>query len=184
VKTTRVRAAAREVPGVLVDDVDVLAFALEAGCTSVLVQALREGQVGRDFVALRATPAGARAVHSVTEQIGLSAFAKGAGEGRVDVVIPIVPAPCDAARALAALVARLATDDADTPVEVCETIAAPWSVVVVGGVPRASAPLGWDELDRSAPPLEAVTAPDAFAPTRGCDLGAAVARLEKLVARR
>src|SRR5207249_1051383 len=46
VKTTVVRAGPREVRGVIVDDFDVLVFAIEAGCVSVLAPPFREEQVG------------------------------------------------------------------------------------------------------------------------------------------
>ena len=208
VKTTLVRAGAREVRGVIVDDVDVLRFAVEAVCPTVLAQPFREGTAGQDFVALRARDASAaRAVRKIVEEIGLEAFAKasGRGDGAIDVVVPIAPAPPDAARALAAIVARLAGAD----VQIVDAVAAPWSIVVSaadaeGGTgrrpdasdsahaahasPRVAAPLAWDELDRAATAAtlrvldDVHPAPSAFANAEPRDLAAAVARLERLVA--
>jgi bifunctional non-homologous end joining protein LigD len=179
VKTTMVRAGTREVRGVVVDDLDVLVFAIEAGCVSVLAQPFREEQVGRDFLALRAPRARAHAVRDIATKIGLSCFAKTGASGTIDVVIPVPLASCETARPLAALVARLAGDD----VEVLEAVTAPWSVVVDGGRARVSVPIEWDDLERESPAIEGLAVVDdaiPCAPVAG-DVASAVARLAALV---
>jgi hypothetical protein len=173
VKTTVVRTGGREVRGVIVDDVDVLRFAVEAGATGVLAQPFREGEEGQDFVAFRATAAGARALGRIADEIGLAAYAKAASGGAIEVLAALAPAPPDAAKALATLLARLAGED----VQLLDAVAAPWSVL--DGA-RASAPLAWDDLDREPPAIDEA-APSPLPPTKPGDLARAVRRLERLV---
>ncbi len=174
VKTTLVRTGGREVRGVIVDDVDVLRFAIDAGATGVLAQPFREGEHGQDFVAWRAPPKGALALRGILEDIGLPAHAKAAGGGAIDVLAPLAPAPPDAAKALATLVARLAGEG----VEVLEAVSAPWSVI---DGRRVAAPLAWDDLDRDPPSIDDA-APEPLVASKPGVLARAVERLERMVA--
>ena len=151
---------------VVVDSIDVVRFAIEAGCHGLSILPGRESVAGRaDFVAFRGD-----AAFDVATRIGLRAY-RFAG----DVVVPLGGAPLVVANALGALMAKLAG------AELLAGIAAPWSIVVHEGVARVAAPFA------AAPvPFEAALArldedPLRYAFEEDVDVASAIAALEKTV---
>ena len=157
VRTACVRAGDREIRGFVLDSVDALAFAVEAGATSIEHGPFREdahdvadGVVLRVARSDQGAPADlARAALSVREMVGkLGGIAqvKLAGRAALDVLVPIAPAPISAADLLAALVAKLVLD-AGLPdgvtLEAASTTTAPYAPCRGGGL---AIPLEWAEL--------------------------------------
>jgi bifunctional non-homologous end joining protein LigD len=188
VKTAPAHAGERDVRGVIVDGIETLLFAVEAGGVSLLATPFAEGAPGiADYLVFRADRAAARAVREVTHAIGLEAFPKHAGKGAIDVLVPIGRAPLDVARALAALVARLAAEQAGSPVVAVESTLAPWAVLVEEGRAKVAAPLAWGDLDADPPALaDADPSRDPMRPMldASADVARAAQALERYVSER
>ncbi|MEA2748260.1 MAG: bifunctional non-ous end joining protein LigD, partial [Myxococcales bacterium] len=158
VRTAVVPRGNEEVRGAIVEDLDTLLFLLEAGCGSLLMTPVREeSPAAADFVALRIAGEkawrAALAARALVEATGLAAFAKTAGAGAYDVLVPVGDAPADGVHVLGALFVRLLAHDAalhGATVETLDAPVAPWAValpVAPGGSAHASMPMTWDEAE-------------------------------------
>jgi len=162
VRTVTIRAGKREVRGFVLDSVDVLFFAVEAGSPAIEHAPLLEDRPDvTDLVAVRvrgttaSRPAdlarAARSVRDLAAEIGLPAAAKSAGACALEVVVGLGRAPALAAAPLGALLAQLAAPDAPpgTTLEPIETLALPFAPCT--GRPKepvvVAVPLAWGELD-------------------------------------
>ncbi|MBX3209623.1 MAG: hypothetical protein KF764_31610 [Labilithrix sp.] len=211
VRTTTIRAGAREVRGYLVDSLDVLLFAVEAGAPSVeRTPFVLDRPDVADFVAVRVraepgAPAGAvgdaaRGVRALATQIGLPAAVTSAGPRAVDVLVGIGRAPALAAAPLASLLARLAGEAAPPGVQLdaVDAVTAPFSPCPgrAGEPVVVAVPLEWAELDRG--PLASLGLAEAARRAAGAarsdaldpladeaiDVASAATALERIVAAR
>ncbi|MBX3225511.1 MAG: hypothetical protein KF795_33705 [Labilithrix sp.] len=163
VRTKTIGAGAREVRGYLVDSLDVLLFAVEAGAPSVERPPFAADRPDvADLVAVRVraepgAPAGAvgaaaRGVRALATQIGLPAAVMSAGPSAVVVLVGIGPAPAAAAAPLASLLAQLAGEAAPPGVQLdaVDAVTAPFSPCPgrAGEPVVVAVPLEWAELDR------------------------------------
>jgi DNA primase len=164
-RTTTIRAGTREVRGFIIDSVDTLLFAVEAGSPSVQHWPFIEGRADiADFVAVRimapvaADPAdlatSARSVRDLAAEIGLPSAVKSAGARSLEVLIGVGAAPAQAAAPLGTLLAHLALERAPRgmKIEATETVRTPFTpcATPLDGPVVVAVPIGWDELDRLA----------------------------------
>jgi bifunctional non-homologous end joining protein LigD len=166
VRTTTSRAGSREVRGFVIDSVDVLLFAVEAGSPSIQHGPSIEGRPDvADFVAVRVSGpaakrsdlvAAARSVRVLAAEIGLPAAVTAAGAFALDVLVGVGAAPALAAAPLGSLLAHLATTRDAPPgvkVEAIEVVTTPYTPCPARPLARpgepvvVAVPLDWDELD-------------------------------------
>ncbi len=152
-------ATVRGVAGYVVDSVDVLRFAVEAGSPIVQAGGMRDDPPSGDheardlvdFVAVRVTGAArvaaARRLRALVDEMGLPAGVKSGGPSALDVLVGVGGAPPGAAAPLGALLAQLAAGDDDARLEPIDAVVAPFAPVP-GETTVVSVPLAWDELDR------------------------------------
>ena len=165
VRTTNIRAGKREERGFVVDSLDVLLFAVEAGCPSIQHGPFVEDRPDvADFVAVRVSvardraeksevAAAARSVRALAAEIGLPSAPVSAGASAVDVVVGVGAAPAQAAAPLGALLAQLAMNAgvaSHVKLEAVSSVTTPFAPCPArAGEPVVVAiPLDWDELDR------------------------------------
>jgi bifunctional non-homologous end joining protein LigD len=160
VRTTTVRAGGREIRGFVVDSIDTLLFAVEAGAPSIQFGPFLEDRPETsDFVTLRLESADrselarvASEVHALVEKVGLAAAVKVAARTSIDVVVGIGSAPAASGRPLGGLLALLAVgvDGSASPkvsVSAVETTFLPFApCATIDGPTILAVPLGWDEI--------------------------------------
>jgi bifunctional non-homologous end joining protein LigD len=162
VRTTSVRADRRETRGYVIDSVDALLFAVEAGSPVIQHGPFKEDCPDvADFVAVRVTTSEssgskaltktAHAVRDLASEIGLPAVAIAAGVRAIEVLVGVGAAPSLAAAPLATLLARLASDGsgAGVSIEASNSVAMAFAPCAgrPGGPLVVAVPLDWDELD-------------------------------------
>lgn len=211
-RTATLRAGEREVRGFVVDSVDTLLFAVEAGSPYIQYGPFLEDRSDVvDFVAVRVTAAwrdglarAARGVRAIAMEVGLPAAAKSAGPRSIDVLVGLGAAPVLAAAPLGRLLAHLAADaelrasveSGDVSIEAVESVPAPFSPCVDAASSTVvfAVPIGWDELDTldvSTIGLEVAAARAAAATTSDpldaitgvtVDVAAATSAIERVIA--
>ncbi len=208
VRTASIRAGKREVRGFVVDSLDVLLFAIEAGAPAIAHWPFIEDRPEiADFVAVRvlatteaargAIGVAARAVHELAAEIGLPASAQSAGPRAIEVLVGVGAAPASAAAPLGTLLSHLVPALPGVTVAAAETAVTAFAPCSGTGGPVAVAvPLAWQELDDVEPAAmtldeatkRAATATDhdALDPVRHAvaDVAAATKALERVVAAR
>lgn len=214
VRTMNIRAGKREERGFVLDSLDVLLFAVEAGCPSIQHGPFVEDRPGvADFVAVRVSVApdrgeasevvaAARSVRALAAEIGLPSAPVSAGASAIDVVVGVGSAPAQAAAPLGALLAHLAVNGGVAPhvkleaVSAVTTPFAPWAPRGAREPVVVAVPLDWDELDRVELASIGLAAAAARAPGAArsdsldalrdarVDVAAATKALERVVAAR
>ncbi len=205
-RTVVLASGGREVRGFVVDSVDVLLFAVEAGCPCIEHGPLLEDRPEHvDFVAVRVTAPeredrvrGVRALRALANEIGLPAAAIASGARSIDVLVGLGSAPASAAAPLGALLAQLAADAGGSRARMTPVDGVPlaFGPCARGSSDRtvAAVPIGWDELDALDPAAVGLEAARARAASGAADrdaiagvtvdVGAAVAAIERIVAAR
>jgi bifunctional non-homologous end joining protein LigD len=193
-----------DVRGFLVDSIDALLFAVEAGAPSILHGSFDHDQPDTaDFVALRVSAKkhgqlvrGARIVRALADEIGLPSAPKLGGPTSIDVILGLGKAKARAAAPLGALVAHLVNEEAgpDVSIAAVDTVVTPFAPCA-GARTVVAIPLSWDELDDVD--LAGVGLPAAIARVTGeagqrlldtaerpADVAAAAAAIERVLGAR